>query len=170
MDIPDSFKNKLQQVEEREARERAQEKAESARKAQIAQKQQRSEQELYPQKLELSRNIFAWKDGFRSSPEGKKVKKRTVGEVELYYGGWGHLQIPFDDSGSWACLLVAKEFCGDEVVISYRAGYKAQGFRAYFDFKKTEQMAQKLTHAYLQKVWDHLDKGKVWKELEKELW
>jgi len=158
MKIPKSITAKIQKKEERERKERLHEIKEEKKEKQKTNKHNEKEVTLYLEKLELSKRIFQW------TKEGKKIIKDAIGDLSLYHGGWGHCSPSQIHPGCWAAFILE-----NNGTISYRAGYKWMGFRAYYDLKKPEEIAKKLNFDYLEKIWHHLNTGKVFKDFEEEI-
>ncbi|MFH1440311.1 MAG: hypothetical protein ABIG89_07105 [Candidatus Woesearchaeota archaeon] len=158
MKIPEQFKQKLRKKEERERKERLKEREEEKEYERKIRELNRKDKKLYPKKLELARKIFQWKKEFLETEEGNKIMKRAENHLWVYNGRWGHEHPRFSGYGCWSRIYFNKK------TMEYMRGYKIGG-GTMFTFRKPEEMAEKLFHEYLEKMWKELETGKVFKWL-----
>lgn len=157
--------NEIKEVEEKEER----------KETEIERKFWEKENKLLPEKIKMSKEIFKWANEFAESKEYKKIIQLAktyfipslvdaVGQGLRIYGidGWGHTT-EYKEHGLHSYLYVEPK--GG---FQYAPFYKWIGLEK-FSLEKPEELAQKLSKAYIKDLHEHIESGKVIDDIIKNL-
>ncbi len=158
--MPNDFKKQLNEMKLQDKKENEEEAKEERLNKQAFETHVKREARLYPDKVEMCRKIFLWKDEFLQTEEGKGLFKRGE-SIWVTSGRWGH-EFPEDNTfGCWSRIYI------DKRGIEYKSGYRSMGFMQCYQFTTPEEMAKKLGHLYLKSICEKIDKKVIFEDIIK---
>lgn len=122
-----------------------------------------NELKLLPKKIELYKNILAWRNKFIKSKQFKKVFHERD-ECVIFWNGWAHELPRFGGPGCWSRLYL--EETGK---LRYWAGYKWMPTGPEIVFTDNLKNAEEFTYKYLEELDISIKTGKVYKTIAEEL-
>ena len=120
------------------------------------------EKGLLGRKKEIYGKILEWKDDFIKTKQFKDISDRTNLDITIYNGNWGHKISRSDRHGCWSQICLSKS--GDLV---YWAGYKWMPTGPRFTLNKNNAMD--ISYEYLQKFYEDINQGNVYKTIAKQV-
>ncbi|MFH0970727.1 MAG: hypothetical protein V1776_04690 [Candidatus Diapherotrites archaeon] len=124
-----------------------------------------NESKLLPKKIELYKKILSWRNKFKKSKQFKTIFGGD-NEVEVFFYGWGHLNLESSYNGPTA--NVSKLFLNKSGKLEYEARHKMMSYPRIVLSSKTKT-ARKFTHEYLIELCRTIETGKIYKNISNEI-
>lgn len=159
MKIPNSFKTSLEHLEAAENKEKIIEQEKEKNYSELVKEHNKQEESLLMKKIELCKRLFAWKEEFLKTEEGKKSFERSYKNLWVFGGGWAHQLPHYGGGGCWSRIYFNK------TSIEYWAGYKWMPTGPRVNYTKPEEMAKMLDYKYLQGIIEAIDSRKIFKTI-----
>lgn len=118
-----------------------------------------SEKALLGEKRALSGEIFTWAKEFARSPEYKRARGFLERDLEIFSGEWGHELSQFS---GWSEINLVPDG-----TLVYEYGHK--WVCRSFAIASPEELAKKLSYAYLKELHAFVHSDKVWRRIGVEL-